>query len=175
MLQSWSLILFCTFSESQNLRISALFSFSFHPLPYLLNPALLILLVLSCPTTLSGSHVVTRACQLSTVPGITDQRTEGTRWAGQQRPSVHEGTWTVCSSLARAIEGVKNLPATRTKTQESWRPLYKYFNPTMDTMKCTEKYQGIWHRQKKIHVSLCYRKEPLGIRPSFLSSRILHL
>lgn len=92
------------------LRISALFSFSFHPLPYLLNPVLLILLVLSCPTTLSGSHVVTRACQLSTVPGITDQRTEGTRWAGQQRPSVHEGTWTVCSSLARAIEGVKNLP-----------------------------------------------------------------
>lgn len=74
------------------LRISVHFFFSFHPLPYLLNPVLLILPGLSCSTTLSGSYTVIRACQLSTVPGATDQLMEGARWAGQQGPSADTPT-----------------------------------------------------------------------------------
>ena len=78
------------------------------------------------------SYMVTRACQLSAAPGMTDELMDGAGWAGQQGASV--GRWTARSSLARARECIKNLPGevgTRTKTRESWRPLNRHSNPPM--------------------------------------------
>lgn len=151
MLQSWA----HTFLHL--LRISALFFFSFHPLLYLLNPVLLIFSGLSCSTTLSGRHMITRACQLSTVPGITDQLMEGARWAARTFSRHMNSVFlTVWGNRVYGKSLWKIGP--RTKTQENWRPLNKYSNPPMDAMKYTGKCQGIWHRHRKIHVFLCYRK-----------------
>lgn len=56
---------------------------------------------------------------------------------------------------------------TGTKTEQNGRPLNRSSNPSMDAMKHIGKYQGIYHRHRKIHGFLCYRRESLGIRPSF--------
>lgn len=105
------------------LRIPALFFLFFPPftLPPQRHAPYPPSSVLPCNFIWKTSHMVTRACQLSTAPGITDQMRGGAKWAGNQGPSV--GRQTASSSLTRIREHTKKSPWGSRNKNENTRKL----------------------------------------------------